>query len=58
MIKSITVCKGTDCLLKKKCKRYITFEWYISSRTNEFLSQFVIVPFKNGKCEYFWKMEV
>ena len=43
----ITMCKGTDCILKEKCYRYTT-------TLNELMqSYFVEVPIENGECVYY-----
>lgn len=42
----ITVCEGTDCILKKNCKRY-------KSKPFELLQSYYLeIPFKNDKCIY------
>ena len=44
----ISKCEGTDCPLKKKCHRF-------TAKADKFgQSYFSEVPFKDGKCEYFW----
>ena len=43
-----TMCDGTDCHLKEKCKRY-------TSRPNEFRqAYFLTPPIKDDECEMFW----
>ena len=46
----ITKCKGTGCPLKETCYRFLAME---------VLRQpyFINVPFKDGKCEYYWKIK-
>ena len=49
----ITMCKGKDCPLKKKCYRYKT-------TASEFRqSYFVDEPYdkKKKKCDHFWKVK-
>ena len=44
----ITMCKGTNCPLKKSCYRY-------TANKNEILqSYFIEPPIKDGKCEMYW----
>ena len=45
----ITKCKGTNCPLKESCYRFLAME---SLRQ----SYFTDVPFKDGKCEHYWKI--
>ena len=47
----ITKCKGTNCPLKEGCYRFLAME---SLRQ----SYFTDVPFKDGKCEYYWKYKI
>jgi len=45
----ITMCEGKDCPLKETCFRF-------TAEHNEFYqAYFIIVPFKDGKCEHYWK---
>ncbi len=46
----IAMCHGKDCPLKKKCFRYRAIPGHIQSFFNE-------PPYKEGNCEYFWKVE-
>ena len=47
----ITKCKGINCPLKESCYRFLAME---SLRQ----SYFTDVPFKDGKCEYYWKYKI
>ena len=46
----ITKCKGTDCPLKETCYRFLAMEVLRQS-------YFIDVPFKDGKCEYYWNIK-
>ena len=46
----ITKCKGTNCTLKNDCYRFIV---HSTSYTQSF---FTDIPYKDGKCDMFWKM--
>lgn len=46
----ISACKGTGCLLKETCYRYLV-EW------SDYQSYFVDPPIKDGECEYYWKTQ-
>ena len=46
----ITKCKGTDCPLKESCYRFLAMEGLRQSF-------FTDVPFKDGKCEYYWNIK-
>ena len=46
----ITKCKGTDCPLKETCYRFLAMVGLIQS-------YFKDVPFKDGKCEYYWNIK-
>ena len=46
----ITKCKGINCPLKESCYRFLAM---VSLRQ----SYFTDVPFKDGKCEYYWKIK-
>lgn len=44
----ITMCKGTNCPVSTKCRRYMTKE-------NPYRqSYFTESPIKDGKCDYYW----
>lgn len=44
----ITMCKGTNCPVSTKCRRYTT-------KPNPYgQSYFTEVPLENGKCDYYW----
>ena len=44
----ISMCVGLNCPLKEKCYRY-------TAKVSKFWqSYFTEVPYKDGKCEYFW----
>lgn len=45
----ISKCKGENCKLKTKCKRYLEKEWEYQSWIEE--------EFKNGKCVNFWEIK-
>lgn len=53
----ITKCNGDNCILKKKCKRYLDIE-----QNGYPQSFFMTIPFKENKenkifeCEYFWNV--
>ena len=46
----ITKCRGTGCPLKETCYRFLAMEglWQ---------SYFIDIPFKDGKCEYYWNIK-
>lgn len=44
----ITMCKGGNCPLKEKCKRFT------ATANPDYQSYFVEVPFKDGSCKMFW----
>ena len=46
----ITKCKGTGCPLKETCYRFLAMEGLRQS-------YFIDIPFKDGKCEYYWKIK-
>ena len=43
----ITKCKGIDCSIKDKCKRYTAIESMLQS-------YFVESPIKDNKCDMYW----
>lgn len=46
----ITMCKDENCPLKEKCYRF-------KAKPSEYWqSYFINSPYKNGDCEYFWKI--
>jgi hypothetical protein len=47
----ITMCSGTGCPIKSTCYRY-------RAKPSEYgQSYFMGVPIKDGKCEYYWKLD-
>ena len=46
----ITKCKGTDCPLKETCCRFLAMEVLRQPYFTE-------VPFKDGKCKYYWNIK-
>ena len=46
----ITKCRGTDCPLKESCYRFLAMEGLRQS-------YFIYVPFKDGKCKYYWNIK-
>jgi hypothetical protein len=46
----ISMCEGTDCPLKENCLRFK------GERNPYSQSYFTEVPFKDGKCEFYWKI--
>lgn len=45
-----TKCSGLNCPLKEKCYRF-------TATPNEYRQSYLTeVPFKDGECEYFWKI--
>jgi len=44
----ITMCKGTNCPVSTKCRRYM------ATPNPHRQSYFTEVPFENGKCEMYW----
>jgi hypothetical protein len=47
----ITMCKGTDCPLKKECYRFL------ASPSEFWQSYFLDPPYKEGKCTEFWNVK-
>ena len=43
----ITTCKGINCPVKEKCKRY-------TSKESMMQSYFMESPIKDGKCDMYW----
>jgi hypothetical protein len=43
----ISKCKGTDCPIKEKCRRY-------TAPSGIRQSWFAEVPLKDGKCDFYW----
>ena len=43
----ITMCKGIDCPVNTRCRRY-------TATPSERQSWFTTVPFKDGKCDFYW----
>lgn len=48
MSPDITQCRGTDCPLKDSCYRF-------TAESDYYQSFFTEVPYKDGKCEYYWE---
>ena len=44
-------CKGTDCPLKENCYRF-------TCKPNHWQSWFIASPFKDNKCDFYWKNNV
>lgn len=47
----IAHCVGTDCPLKKKCRRFQLFKIWKEKKKEEWLTPFVEPRYSNGKCE-------
>ena len=43
-----TMCKGTNCPVSTKCRRYT------ATPNPHMQSYFTEVPFENDKCEFYW----
>ena len=43
----ITMCKGTNCPVSTKCRRFM-------AKADPYQSYFTEVPYKDDKCEYYW----
>ena len=43
----ITMCKGTNCPVSTKCRRY-------TATPSKMQSWFTEIPFKDGKCDMYW----
>ena len=46
----ITKCRGTNCPLKESCYRFLAKDSFRQS-------YFIYVPFKYGKCNYYWNIK-
>ena len=46
----ITKCKGDGCPIKDNCYRYI-------ASSSEMQSYFLEIPYKDGDCDMFWKID-
>ena len=46
----ITKCMGTNCPLKESCYRFLAEDDFRQSYFRD-------VPFKNGKCKYYWNIK-
>ena len=53
MMKDITFCKGYDCPLKNKCRRYLDYQ---KLGPDDIVSIFMENPYKDGKCEQLWEV--
>lgn len=43
----ITMCKGTNCPVSTRCRRY-------TATPSDMQSWFTEVPFHNGECDFYW----
>ena len=47
----ISMCRGEGCPLKESCYRHK------AKKSEYWQTYFVEVPYENGECKYYWKLE-